>query len=1135
MALQFIMGGSGAGKTRFLYENLIREAEARPDQQFLVIVPEQFTMQAQKEIVTLHPRRGTMNIDVVSFERLAYRVFEELAVVNPAVLDDMGKSMILRKVTALKGREMGVFRGHLGQTGFIGQLKSMLSELYQYGVSSERLEEMESQAPNPLLRAKLKDLAAVYRGFQEYIEEKFITAEEILGELCRVFPRSEKMRDSIVVLDGYTGFTPVQYRLLEQMMICCRDVKVAVTVEKAAKPYERSGIQNLFYMSKEIVCRLSALAEKNHVRRERDCWVEKRPYPRFSGAELDFLERKLYRYSRDSWEGVPEDVLLYRALNPREEIAFVSNRIEILVREKGLRYRDVAVVTGDLESYGREAAVQFEENGIPFFLDEKKSILEHPLVELIRAALETVVRDFSYESMFRYLKCGLAVPPEERELCDRMENYCLALGVRGWKRWSSPWEQVYRGGKHINMEELNAFREKAAAPLLRLREGLKQENATVRTITAALTDFLTETGAEEKVLAWSERFREQGEYQLADEYSQVYGLVMDLFDRLVALLGDEESSIREYSEILDAGFGEIQVGVIPATVDRVVVGDITRTRLDHIQVLFFVGVNDGIVPAKREKGGILSETDREFLEKNDLELAPTARKESFLQRFYLYLALTKPERKLILSFASMNQAGKGLRPSSLVRELMKLFPCLRLREAGEEIRIASRQEGKKALAERLREWDGRKDSELLELYRSFWNREEDRAWLKELVEAAFYSYEDRGIGRAAARELYGKILSGSVTRLEQYEACAYAHFLSYGLELSERQEYELKSADMGNLFHSAIDTAFQRAMKSGRRLQDMDDAERDALADEAAETAVSDYGGEIMKSSARNIYLGKKVGRITRRTLWALAEQLKKGKFTPAGFEVSFSAIDNLKAMKISLTEDEALHLRGRIDRMDLCEDEQHVYVKIIDYKSGKTSFDLAALYYGLQLQLVVYLDAAMELMEKRNPGKEIVPAGVFYYHIDDPVVDGEDVFGKEDADRLVLQKLRMDGLVNDDSEVISLMDRKMEGPSDVIPVAMSCGKVQKVGSSVADGERFKALRGFVRKTMKQAGTDILCGNTAVSPYKQGNQTACDYCPYHSVCGFDRHLPGYEYRKMRKLKTEEIWKKIEGKDGEGRD
>ncbi len=1130
MALQFIMGGSGAGKTRLLYERLIRESLERPERQFVVIVPEQFTMQTQKEIVLLHPRRGTMNIDIVSFERLAYRVFEELAVVNPAVLDDMGKSMVLRKVAAIKGKELGIFRGHLNQAGFIGQLKSMLSELYQYGVTPEQLDEMERQAASPLLRAKLRDLAAVCRGFQDYIRERFITSEEILGELCRVFPRSERMRGSTVVLDGYTGFTPVQYRLLGQMLSCCRDVKVTVTAERAARPYERSGPENLFFMSKETVRKLCRLAEENHVPLEPDCWLESRPYPRFEGRELDFLEEHLYRYSGKSFPEQTKDVILCRALNPREEIGFAAGAIEEMVRNQGLRYRDMAVVTGDLENYGKEAAFQFGRKGIPFFLDDKKSILENPLVEYIRAALEAVRKDFSYESMFRYLKSALAAAPEERELCDRVENYCLALGIRGFKRWSAPWDRVSRRGGHWNMEEINSFREKAMEPLSRMREGLRQENGTVRTMTEALACFLEETGAEEKIQAWSERFREAGEYQLSDEYDQVYGLVLELFDRLSALLGEERTGLKEYGEILDAGFGEIKVGVIPATVDRVVVGDITRTRLDHVKVLFFVGVNDGIVPVKKERGGILSEAEREFLETHDMELAPTARKESVLQRFYLYLAMTKPERKLILSYSSMNQAGKGLRPSGLIRELERLFPRLTVLEAGEERRILSEEEGRKALAEGLRLAGEGDASRLMELYRYFWNREENREGLKKLVEAAFYTYEEKGIGRAAAGELYGKIINGSVTRLEKYEACAYAHFLSYGLELTERPEYELKSADVGNLFHGAIDLAFKKAAEQGVRLQDLPPADRDVLADRAVAEVISGYGENIMASSARNAYLAGKVGRITKRTLWALSEQLKKGEFTPAGFEVAFSAADNLDAMKISLTEEEALHLQGRIDRMDLCEDETHIYVKIIDYKSGSTSFDLAALYYGLQLQLVVYMDAALELLERRNQGKEVVPAGLFYYHIDDPVVDGEEAGDRAEIDRMVLRKLRMDGLVNSELEVISLMDREIEKASDVIPVAVKDGLVQEAKSSVANRERFGALRGFVRSRLKQAGTEILNGAIGAAPYRQGSRTACDYCPYHGVCGFDRRLPGFEYRKLKDKKPEEIWQEIEERE-----
>ena len=698
------------------------------------------------------------------------------------------------------------------------------------------------------------------------------------------------------------------------------------------------------------------------------------------------------------------------------------------------------------------------------------------------------------------------------------------------KRWDSPWDKVYRGASNLNLEALNAFREEILTPLRPLYRILKDKERNIRDMSEAVADYLAAGKIEQKIERWGQEFEEAGEYRLADEYRQVYGLVMEMLNQVVALLGDESVGLKEYGEILDAGFEEIRVGIIPATIDRVVVGDLTRTRLNHIKVLFFTGVNDGIVPARKDGGGILSDMEKESLKKFDVELAPTAREEGFLQRFYLYLMMTKPSDKLVISFSGMDGDGKGLRPSSLIHEMKSLFPDLSVREgARDRLEVISRGEGKKTLIDGLREWHLQYgDNRFMELYRFFSLSEEDRQKVENLVEAAFYSYKEKGIGKAAAREIYGRILSGSVTRMEQYEACAYAHFLTYGLELLPRQEYELGAVDLGNLFHGAIDLCFQKAAEEGIRIQDLTDGDRKRLAKASVEEMADQYGGAILKSSARNQYLTGRAQRITERTLWALSEQLKKGDFEPSGFEVSFSAIDNLKAMRISLSEEEELQLRGRIDRLDLCEDKEHVYVKIIDYKSGNTSFDLAALYYGLQLQLVVYMDAAMEMEERKHPDKEVVPAGIFYYHINDPVIENTGEPDRETIDKEILRQLKMNGLVNSEEEVISHMDREIEKASDVIPVAMKDGIVQEARSSVANRERFEALRGFVREKLRSAGRQIIDGNISVRPYKQGSRSACDYCPYHSVCGFDRKINGYGYRNLGSIKAEDIWNEIEG-------
>lgn len=1135
MALQLILGGSGSGKTTYLYDEVIRLSMEHPQEQYFLIVPEQFTMQTQKDIVTRHPNHGTMNIDIVSFARLAYRIFEELAVEQLSVLDDMGKSMVLRKVAAAQKRQLVLFGGQLSKPGFVGQLKSMLSEFYQYGITPEALREMAPSARSPLLRQKLEDLALVEQSFQEYIEGHYITTEQVLDVLCRLIPESGLIRNSVIALDGYTGFTPVQYRLTELFLVYAKQVYVTVTADEAAGIYGKMGIQNLFYMSRQMAVRLSEIAEKNQVKKLPDIMLGEQKNRRFARRpELAWLEQNLFRYGTETaYTGEATDsIVFFQASNPSGEVSHIVHEIQRLVQEGKARYREIAVITGDLPGYGKEITHQFTQNQIPHFMDDKKNVLDNCLVELIRASLETVRQDFSYESVMRYLRTGLV--SQERTMVDRLENYILAMGIRGGKRFRETWERTYRGAGDLNVTEVNAFKDRVLAPLFSMQERFRQADLTIAGMTEAVLTLLADCRAEEQLESYQEYFTKIGEHRLAKEYGQVYGLVTELLKRLSDLLGEERVSRKEYLEILDAGFAELKVGVIPAVADRVVVGDITRTRLAHIRVLFFAGVNDGIVPARKERGSLLSDRDRDFLGEHHLELAPTAREESFQQRFYLYLMMTKPSKQLILSWCRTGADGKSRRPSFLIGELRTMFPNAALtdQETQADPEIYSVAEAKQRLSAELGKYrDGQleqdeENAQFLELYRWFASSKDNQETLRRFMDAAFFVYEQQGISHAVAKALYGEILSGSVTRLEQYAACAYSHFLRYGLELLERKRFELASSDIGTLFHESIDLCFRRVKEKQYDWHTMTNETRDMLVEECVAAVTENYGNTILGSSARNRYLAQRVEQITKRTLWALQQQIKKGDFIPAGFEVSFSAADNLSAMKIALSESEALHLRGRIDRMDVCEDGGKVYVKIIDYKSGSTSFDLLALYYGLQLQLVVYMDAVTEMAQHHYPDKEVVPAGILYYNIADPLAEKKGQPDPEKIDAEILKKLRMNGLVNSELKVVRHLDRTIEKESDVIPVVLKDGEVQAGRSSVANRERFARLSQFVHRKLKEAGQEILDGEIGVAPYKNGQRTACDYCPYHAVCGFDRKTSGYEFNRWKNRKTEEIWEEI---------
>ena len=561
--------------------------------------------------------------------------------------------------------------------------------------------------------------------------------------------------------------------------------------------------------------------------------------------------------------------------------------------------------------------------------------------------------------------------------------------------------------------------------------------------------------------------------------------------------------------------------MIPAAADRVVAGDLRRTRLDQIRALFFLGVNEGVVPSDAHKNGILTEQERELLKRNEMELAPTAREEGFMERFYLYLMLTKPRERLILSWPVLSAEGKTLRPSSLIAAFRKRFPDVPVQKAKELMDPAiSPYAARQAVIRWLEEPESLRQRAEKALYSWLSNEGGQREDMERLADACTFTYKERGIGRAAAADLYGAVLNGSVTRLEGYAACAYAHFLNHGLELKKLREYELDLSDMGNLFHRTIDRFFREVRAKGGDFSAIGEQERKRLVKECVAKVAGEYRNTIMKSSARNAYLERKVERIADRTVQALLYQLRKGDFVPEAFEVDVS-------LRIPLKTGQALDLRGRIDRMDVLEDEDRIYVKIMDYKSGSTSFDLALLYHGLQLQLPVYMDAALRMEKTKHPGKEAVPAGIFYYHIDDPLLERKEGMTEAEIEEGIRKKLRMNGLVNSNLEVIRHMDREIEKESDVIPVALKDGLIQETRSSVAGGDRFSSLTGFVRRRLEQMGEEILEGNIEVSPYKQGNRTACDYCPYHGVCGFELKTAGYSYRRLGALNPEEIWTEIE--------
>lgn len=1215
MSYGFIFGAAGTGKTTYLYQHLTKEALLHQEKRYFLFVPEQNTLRAQQELIAASSRHGMLNLDVLSFQLLAYRVLDELGIYKPDILDEMSKSMLLRASCRTVAEELQVYRKKIDQAGFIAQLKSALSEFYQYNITPEKLCALSEQAKetNQLLSGKLSDLSKIFAAFRDKLDSKTTVAEEIPILLLKHLQRSALLDGAELYFDGYTGFTPVQLDIIGGLMSKAEKLCFAVTIPREAAPYRReaspAAVSDLFWLSKETVAKVSELGERNGLRRDEDRFFEKILHePQLS-------------------------VSLVR--DPKEEVRLLTDRIRSLCRvpqreakemlegtasetsagpnRAHFRYRDIAVAVSDLASYRELLKDACTEAEIPYFMDDPADGRRSALAELVRAALGVLSEGYSYEAVLSYLRSPLV--QTDRELTDLCDNYIRARGFRSRKAYEEVWERSCRGMETLDLRPIEAYKRAKLAPLFDLQDRMRGSGKTAAERLSVLRQYLEDCGAAERLTAFCARLSAEGFAAEAEENRRFYELVLNLFLRMESVLGAEKLTFPEFTGVLEAGFSELRAGMLPQVIDRVVIGDLKRSRFDGISALFILGVNDGLIPSVVSGGGIFTDMERqEILQSNEAELAPADRTDSCIQRFYLYLAMRKPSRALYLSFCKNDMQGKRLKPSVILADLkaQEAAHGRRLLIAEETAEtIHSEEEALLYLAEAFSEGKY-EDPQVLTVWQYLKKANERQAPLSgrpsdgtersagpdesqemmrtertapagaaagitaetgaaeigqperkispadRLLAASLFHHEGGRLPEETARRLYGEVLYGSVTRLEQFAKCPFAHFLRYGLRLGERQQYELAALDLGNLYHNALDFAFRRLSADGRELTALSEEELRQLSEESVEEAAAEYNNQIMQSSARSRYLCGRVRRVTDRTLWALRNQLKKGDFRLYGCELPFRY------------DAENLSLHGRIDRVDVCEMDSRVYVKVIDYKSGRTKFDLSLIYDGMQLQLVTYMNIALKKARAAFPGKEAAPAGMYYYHIDDPVAEYADGLAlkqgvtlaaagsvAERADTVqavgqpelarradvqdnavqgtnaavsavdpaavseaLLRQLRMNGLSSSAPEALRHLDRALmeagSGESTVVPLKLKDGAVQPRSSKTEDEAGFLALGERVSRNMQEMTDEILSGEIAAKPYRSAQGSSCDYCPYHSVCGFDRRLPGFSYRTAGK-------------------
>ena len=1106
MGLQFVFGGSGSGKSTTVYEKVIQQSMACPDKKFLIMVPDQFTMYTQKQLCMMHPRGGIMNIEVLSFSRLIHRVSEEVGRKERVILDDTGKNLVLRRVAIEKEEQLVLLKEKVKRPGYVHEVKSMISEFYQYDISPEDIEEMIAQAQGKgALSYKMQDLKVLYDGFAAYIRDKFITTEESLDELCRMIPKSALLKGSIIVFDGFTGFTPVQNRVLSGLLRVAEDVIVTLCADDESDIITDRGEQHLFALTRKTYLTLAKLADECRIPVCKSVYLSEKPVKRYAdNPAMAFLESNLFRYNRNVYEKEQQAISVWEADSLVGEVQRVCLEMKNLVREDGLCYRDMAVVTGDLERYAALLQTEFERYHIPFFLDQNRSVAHHPLTEYMKSALGMLKDGFSYESVFRFLRSGFTSLTMDE--VDRLELYVRACGIRGKRAYLEPFTYSEKA------EEMNLIREKFVQeiePLL-----AKCENAGE--YTKALFELCHVNKLQEKCNAYATGFAACQDASKAKEYEKIYPACMDLLNQIFELIGEDEMNVAEFLSVFEAGIAEIRIGTIPQNVDQVVVGDMERTRLKSIRVLFFLGVNDGVIPGNGGNGGLLSDMERQFFMEMGRELAPTPRQKLFEQRLYLYQNMTKPSDKLYLSYSRVDGSGKTALPAYLIRMIQGLYPAMRVERVSADSAkgmegIATQEDGLDDLAETLRVYLNQErkydEDDLRRVLKILCMSYSDHEVAARIREAALTTYENVPLSEMAAELLYRDRNKGSVSRLELFAGCAYAHFLRYGIEVKEQEEYDFNAMDFGIIYHHVLETVFKELSKRRLTFADADKELLRQIIDETLDKYAEEYGAWILHSSARNEYRIRQMKAVLYRSIVAMQYQLSKGKFTPAYFEKGFQ----LKG---------EFPLVGKIDRIDLCKEDGKVYVKVVDYKSGNKKFVPQELFYGLSLQLPAYMNAAMELVKGKEPETEAVPASMLYSRLQNPYVKDS----VKDTEHEMRMEMRPQGLINDADEVIERLDAELSDTSEVVRIKKKKDGGLDAKSQAVSEETFRLMLDFTDHKIQELMRQISDGEIGVTPVQmEGDKNdSCTFCAYKGICRMDARIPGYEMKKLEPVSEEKI-------------
>lgn len=1117
MSLRIIYGRAGTGKSEYCYREIAEKIKA--DNQILIITPEQFSFTAEKKLMEAIDANAVFNAEVVTLSRMAYRVINEIGGRTETNLSKCGKAMLIYSILNNNKKELKLI-GKNDEN--VDMLDTAITEFKKHGISIEQLKQEIDKQEDIYLKNKLTDLSLVYEGFENQLSGKYIDETDLLTILAENIENTDMFNNQYIYIDEFAGFTKQEYQIIEKLILVANQVTVTICIDELNIP--KNPNTDIFYSNENTVNKLFEIAQNCGTKVEE---IKLENKYRFKSNELKHLEENLYENRPHKYTNGVENIKLFLAKNQYSEIEEVAKNILKLVRDKGYRYKDISIITKNISNYSSLAKAIFDKYDIPIFIDENRDLNQNIIIQYILSVLEIFTKNWSYESVFNYIKTGFS-NIEEDEIF-KLEKYCLKWGIK-----QNKWKKEFTYGKYeekdkTEIERLERIRKDIVNPLMKLKSDIDNDK-TAEGISKSIYKFLVEENIAEKINKKIEELEKVGQVDLVKEYQSSLQTILDILDEIVLVFSDDKMTIDKYAQILKVGFKNSNLTKIPGTQDQVIMGDVDRSRSHKVKAIFIIGLNDGEFPSVHKDEGFLNDLDRETLKQDGIELAKGTIENLYEDNFNIYKAFSTAEEKLYLLYSSSDVQGKALRPSMLINKIKKIYPMLQ--EESDVIETKAEVLNKKTTYDEL----------IIQLSKLKEQDEIDKVWyyvydyykkdtewntkLEQNLKGLNYTNIPEKIEQTNIDKLYGNTLVTSISKLERYRSCPFSYYLQYGLKIKPEEELKIQTLNTGTFIHEIIDEFFGTVREAGIKLAEITDEQLAEIINKIIDEKLKQSQNYIFTSTAKYRALVVRLKKIIQKALKYIIGTLVQSRFEVLGTEVEFGEKGKYKPIRLTLEDGKRIEIIGKIDRIDTAQSEDGRYLRIIDYKSSAKNIDLNEVYAGLQIQLLTYLDAACK-------EEDLMPAGVLYFSMLEQMIKADKRMEQEEIEEKIRANFKMKGLILADVNVVKLHDKKLEkGSSALVPAYIDKeGNLSEKKTSGVTAEQFEELQKYMYIVIKQISKEILGGNIDLKPYYKDKKTPCKYCDYKSVCGFNMGGCENNYNYIDKKSKEEILAKIKKCEG----